>query len=96
MQKKKKNKTGYRNTNTVAPFKKREKYLLLKLHIYVLKEYINVEQEQVLVYLDFKHDHVSYLGYLPFGIPISTIKMATRFYLRLLLFKVLKSSKFKT
>lgn len=74
----------------MAQFKMREKNLLLKLHNYVLKEHINVEQEQVLVYLDLKNDHVRYL---PFSIPISTVKEAPQLYLRLTTLKILKSSK---
>lgn len=60
----------------VAQFKMREEYLLLKLHNYVLKEYINVKQEQALDYLDLKNDQVRHL---PFGIPKGTVTMATCF-----------------
>lgn len=67
----------------MAPCKMKEKYLLRKLYIYVIKEYTNEEQEQVLIYLHLANDHVSRLSHLPFGIPRSTVKMAARFYLRL-------------
>lgn len=68
----------------MAPFKTtREKYLLLKLYIYVIKEYTNVEQDQVLIYLALANSRVSHLRHRLFGTPRSTVKMAAPFYLRL-------------
>lgn len=64
-------------------FKTREKYLLLKRYIYVIKEHMNVEQDQVLIYLDPANYHVSYLSHIPFGISVSAVRMAAQFYLRL-------------
>lgn len=63
----------------MALFKTREKYLLLKLCIYIIKEYMNAEQAQALFYLDLANYHVSYLSRLPFGLPVRTARVAARF-----------------